>query len=444
VIFLGATAALGGMMFGFDLAIIVGAGPFLVQHFGLSDLGLGWAFSSLLFGCVVGAVAAGRLAETYGRQRILLCVALLFVVTSIATGIAPTFTALVAARLVGGIAVGGVSVLSPMYVAEVSPPRMRGRMGASYQMSITAGILISYCINYMLRNAGAWNWRWMFISGALPSSIFFLALLRAPETPRFLIKVGKKREGVELLTRIMNAEEAELEAAAIEVSLKQPSNVSEHYDTRAFRRALVISFVLAILVHVSGINTVIDYAPLVLKSAGLRIDAALFSTFIIGGINFVFTLISFWTIDRFGRKPLYIVGSLGMAFALLLVIAVLALGRFNGASLLGLMAVYIAFFASCIGPVFWTLIPEIFPNSMRSRAMIVPVVTQWVTNAFVVLLFPLAFHRLGKLATFSFLACMSALQALFAWRFLPETKGRTLEEIEEDWKHGPILTKPHA
>ena len=433
VIFLGATAALGGMLFGFDIAIIVGAGPFLTQHFGLSDLGLGWAYSSLLFGCVVGSLAAGRWTDRYGRQRLLLYVATLFLLTSIATGIAPTFTLFILARFVGGIAVGGVSVLSPMYVAEVSPPAIRGRMGATYQMAITAGILLSYCINYGLRNAGDWNWRWMFLTGVIPSAVFFFALLKAPETPRFLFQAGRKLEGEKLLARIMNPHEAILESAEIEASLvSKPSEAYQNQQT--LRRVLIISFCLAILIHVSGINTIIDYAPLILKSAGWKMDAALFSTFVIGGVNFLFTLISLWTIDRYGRKPLYIVGSLGMVLALTLLVAAFATGRTDPAALLGMMGLYIACFAACIGPVFWTLIPEIFPNGVRGRAMTVPVVTQWVMNAIVVLLFPMAMHKLGRVATFGFLACMSLLQAVFTWKFLPETKGRTLEQIEGQWK----------
>jgi MFS family permease len=403
VIFLGATAALGGMMFGFDIAIIVGAGPFLVEHFGLSDLGLGWAYSSLLFGCVLGSIAAGRWTDIYGRQRLLVYVAALFVI----------------ARFIGGIAVGGVSVLSPMYVAEVSPPAIRGRMGAMYQMSIAAGILISYCINYALRNAGEWNWRWMFLSGALPSVVFLATLWRAPETPRFLFQVRRNKEGRALLARIMNEEEAELEAAEIEASLVKPiSAIQGDHNRKSLRRVLAI----------------IDYAPLILKSAGWKIDAALFSTFVIGGVNCLFTMISFWTIDRYGRKPLYITGSLGMAVSLLLLILCFAAGKLNPAAVLGLIGVFIAFFASCIGPVFWTLVPEIFPNGARGRAMTVPVVTQWIANAVVVLLFPLVFHRLGAEYTFTFLACMCALQAAFIWRFVPETKGKTLEQIEEQWQ----------
>ena len=443
VLFLGTTAALGGLLFGFDIAIIVGAGPFLVQHFGLSDLSLGWAFSSLLFGCALGSIVAGRLTDLYGRQRMLLWVAGLFVVTSIATGVAPNFAIFLVGRFLGGLAVGGVSVLSPMYVAEVSPPGVRGRMGATYQLSITAGILVSYFINYWLRNMGPWNWRWMFISGVLPSVIFFTALLWAPETPRFLFKAGKSEAGMRLLSRIMGPAEAAAEAIEIESSLRPSSGSQNFLRSSMLRRALLVGFVLAILIHVSGINTIIDYSPIIFRSAGWKIDAALFSTFVIGGINFLFTLISFWTIDRYGRKPLYIIGSFGMTAALLGLVAAEVMGRFHGALVLGMIGLYIAFFASCIGPVFWTLVPEIFPNRVRGKAMVVPVLTQWIANAVVVLFFPLAFHRVGKVKTFAFLALMALTQAIFAWWFVPETKGKTLEQIEEHW-NVEASTEPRA
>jgi MFS transporter, SP family, arabinose:H+ symporter len=436
LIFLAVAAALGGLLFGFDLAIIVGAGPFLIRHFLLSDLSLGWAFSSLLFGCALGSIIAGRLTDTYGRRRMLLWVSALFVVTSIATGLAPTFAVFVVVRFLGGLAVGGVSVLSPMYVAEVSPPSMRGRMGAMYKLSITVGILIPYFINYGLRNFGKWNWRWMFMSGILPSLAFLAVLLRVPETPRFLFKIGRKTEAKEILFRLMRPKEAAMEATAIQASLSYAPNALGSFTTPVLRRALFVGFVLAVLVHVSGINTIIDYAPIIFRSAGWEIDTALFSTFVIGGINFLFTFISFWTIDRYGRKPLYIVGSLGMTVAFLALVVAEALGRFQGGLVLFVRAFYIACFASCIGPVFWTLVPEIFPTSVRGKAMVVPVLTQWIANAGVVLFFPMAFHRIGKLSTFRFLALMSLAQALFAWWFVPETKGRTLEQIERYWSRG--------
>ncbi|MGD0497051.1 MAG: sugar porter family MFS transporter [Bryobacteraceae bacterium] len=435
--FLAATAALGGLLFGFDIAIITGAGPFLTEHFHLGDLSLGWTFSSLLFGCVIGAAVAGRLTNRYGRRSILLWVAALFFVTSIGASVAPSFTTFVLARFIGGLAVGGASILSPMYVAEVSPPSLRGRMGTLYQLSIVVGVLISYCINYLLRNAGAANWRWMFAAGVVPSVVFFLLLLRAPETPRYLFLAGREREGLAILERIAGRASAEAEAVQIRASLAEKRHAWLDLLRPGIRRAVAVGFLLAILVHLSGINTIIDYAPPILRSAGWKLDAALFSTFIVGLNNLVFTLASFWMIDRFGRKPLYIVGSLGMAAALALLAAAVAAGRFQGAVVLILILGYLAFFSSCIGPVFWTLVSEIFPNNIRGTAMAVPVLTQWIANAMVVLFFPYAFNQIGKDVTFGFLAVMSVAQAAVTWLWVPETKNKTLEEIEKAWG-GPV------
>ena len=433
VVFLAATAALGGLLFGFDIAIITGAGPFLIQHFNLSDLSLGWAFSSLLFGCILGSMVAGRLADRYGRRRILLSVAVLFALTSVATGLAFDFRSFIVARFLGGLAVGGASLISPMYVAEVSPPTVRGRMGALYQMSIVTGVLTSYSINYLLRNIGPANWRWMFITGVFPSLIFFALLLLAPETPRFLLRTGNEGKAFGILERISGKETAEFELSEIRASFSEKESGWRDLWKPGIRRAVAVSFFLAILIHVSGINTVIDYAPTIFKSAGWKIDAALFSTFIIGVTNFLFTILSFWMIDRYGRKPLYTVGSLGMAAALVALLISVVTGHFYGVLVLFLILTYLIFFSSCIGPVFWTLVPEIFPNYLRGTAMTVPVLAQWVANAVVVLFFPLAFNQIGKPVTFGFLAIMALTQAIFTWFFVPETKNKPLEEIEEFW-----------
>ncbi|MGA3133682.1 MAG: sugar porter family MFS transporter [Terracidiphilus sp.] len=433
VIFLACTAALGGLLFGFDVAIITGAGPFLTRHFGLSEIGQGWAFSSLLFGCVLGSFAAGRLTDSFGRKRMLVWVAVLFALTSVATAAAPTFTLFICARFLGGIAVGGVSLLSPMYVSEVSPPSIRGRMGTFYQMSIITGILVSYCINYLLRNTGEANWRWMFLTGALPSLFFLVLISLAPETPRFLVRIGKKDEAFRLLERIENDETAKKEIAAITAALQESGQTWKNLHRPGVRRALAASACLAILIHVSGINTIIDYAPKIFLSAGFKVDAALISTFFIGINNVVFTTAAFWVIDRYGRKPLYIVGSLGMTVALCGLLVAAVAGHFQGPLVLALVLLYLAFFASCVGPVFWTLVPEIFPSDVRGTAMTVPVLLQWVANAVVVLYFPLAFDVIGKAITFGFLALMSLTQALFIWRFVPETKNMPLEEIEQYW-----------
>lgn len=433
VFLLAAAASLGGLLFGFDIAIITGAGPFLTRHFKLDDLSLGWAFSSLLFGCILGSFLAGRYTDRLGRRRMMIWVALLFALTSVGTAMAPTFTMFILARFMGGIAVGAVSVLSPIYVSEVSPARIRGRLGALYQMSIVSGVLVSYAVNFMLRNTGENNWRWMFLTGVFPSLAFFLMLVFAPETPRYLVRIGRNEEAMRILERIGGEHSARLEMPEIKASLSTGKQDWRALMQPGIRRAVVVGFVLAILIHVSGVNTVIDYAPKILNSAGWSIDGALFSTVVIGAVNVVFTVLSFITIDRFGRKPLYIIGSLGMAGSLLLLIAAVVSGSFHGVMVLVLVLVYIAFFGACIGPVFWTLMPEIFPNRIRGTAITVPVLTQWVANAVVVLFFPMAFSQIGKAATFSFLAAMCLVQAIFAWFFLPETKGKSLEEIERFW-----------
>jgi sugar porter (SP) family MFS transporter len=433
VIFLGSTAALGGILFGFDIAIITGAGPYLAKQFALGDLGLGWAFSSLLFGCALGCTLAGRLTDRWGRKKLMLLIAILFALTSVETALAPNFTALVVARFLAGLAVGGVSLLSPMYVAEVSPPAIRGRLGTMYQMSIIVGILISFGLNYLLRNTGPDNWRWMFVTGVVPSAVFFLFVSLAPETPRFLAMKGKDGAALAVLERAGGTKRAQLQLEEIRSSLQRGSRSWRGLLRPGVSRAVLVSVALAILIHVSGINTIIDYAPAIFQSAGWKIDTALASTFIVGVTEFLFTLVSFWVIDRYGRKPLYIVGSLGMTVSLVSLIVAVWAGRFEGVLVLAFILAYIAFFASCIGPVFWTLVPEIFPNDMRGLAMTFPVLTQWIANALVVLLFPLAFHRIGKAGTFGFLALMALAQAIFTWIWVPETRNRPLEEMESYW-----------
>ncbi len=433
LILLASAAALGGVLFGFDIAIITGAGPFLMEHFHLDDLGLGWAFSSLLFGCVLGSMGAGRFADRFGRKKILAWVAVLFALTSIATAAAPSFHMFVAARFAGGLAVGAASLLSPMYVSEVSPPSVRGRMGALYQLSIIIGILISYGINYLLRNSGANNWRWMFFTGIFPSLLFFVLMLAAPETPRFLMMQGKKEEAFVLLERISGRQSAGLAIAEMQAAVHKGGGW-QAMRRPGVKRALRVSFFLAILIHVSGINTIVDYAPAIFRSAGWKIDGALLSTFLVGVTEFVFTVASFWMIDRFGRKPLYVIGSIGMSLSLVALMVTVATDRFHGPVVLVLILAYLAFFSSCIGPVFWTLLPEIFPTDVRGLAMTVPVLTQWVANALVVLLFPFAYHQIGKAVTFGFLASMALAQAIFTWLFVPETRNKPLEEIEQFWE----------
>lgn len=428
---LASIAALGGFLFGFDIAIITGAMPFFEKHFNLNPLELGAVNSSLLFGCILGSAVTGWVTDQWGRKKMMILVSFLFAGTSIACGIAPTAVILATSRFVGGLAVGAISVLSPMYIAEIAPASLRGRLTSLYQLSITLGIVISYFINYLLRDLPH-NWRWMFVTGVLPSILFLIFLFFVPETPRFLFKTGKEAAALQVLKDIGGEELAQRELAEIRGSYKEALNGWAELNRPGIRRALLVGFVLAVLVQISGINAIIDYAPRILQTAGWKIDAALFSTFGLGIVNMVFTLVSVYTVDRTGRKPLYLVGSIGMTVALALLSMLSGANAFKGVFVLSLCIVYLIFFSSCIGPVFWTLMSELFPNRIRGLAMSIPIFTQWFFNAIVVLLFPWMFHNAPTLS-WGLLALMALAQVLFTWLYVPETKGKSLEQIEHFW-----------
>jgi len=424
-------AALGGVLFGFDIAIITGANPFLEIHFDLDEHGLGLGTSALLFGCIPGAIIAGRITDIYGRRKILMVVAILFAVTTLLTGLSPTFEFYVIIRFLGGLAVGAASLLSPMYISEVAISSVRGRLVSVYQLSIVIGILISYLINFLMRNQDN-NWRLMFISGVVPSTLFFILLFFVPETPRFLFKKGLKDKAYEILKKIGGQHNADREFKEIENSFSASKvNWKELFGPK-MQRLMFVGFGLAVFVQMSGVNAVIDYAPKILQGAGWDIDAQLFGTFGLGIVNVTFTFISIWAIDKFGRKPLYLIGSAGMTIALLILSYLSIVDKFEGALVFWTCMLYLAFFASCIGPVFWTLISEIFPNKVRGTAMSIPVFTQWFFNALMVLVFPIYFVNFRS-ATFIAIAIMAFLQFLFTYKFVPETKGKSLEEIEKFW-----------
>ena len=427
-------ATMGGLMFGFDISIISGAVPFIQPYFGWDELQLGWGVSSLLVGAVIGAFGSGTFTDKYGRKKILIVVALFFALSCAATALAETSAGFITARLFGGLAVGAASVLSPMYVAEVSPAKNRGTLVAIYQLTIVLGILISYTINYWLHDVEN-NWRWMFATGIIPSVLFFTGLFFIPESPRWLYKAGLKAESLKVLTRIGGAELAKREIEEIANSFRGNESfvkVMELFKPGS-RRVMIVGFFLAVFVQISGVNTVVDYAPKILMSAGVEIKNALLQTSLIGLINCFFTFVAILFIDKVGRRKLYLVGSAGMAGTLVL-LAISFYLQLDGIFTLICIMMFMAFFASCIGPVFWTLVSEIFPNRLRGKALAFASFTQWVFNFVVVLLFPHFLKSIGGATTFLFLALMSALQWLFTYLYVPETKGKSLEEIELHWK----------
>jgi sugar porter (SP) family MFS transporter len=424
---------MGGLMFGFDIAIISGAVPFIQPYFGWNELQLGWGVSSLLVGAIAGAFGSGALTDRFGRKRVLIIVALFFALSCALTAVASSSALFISSRLFGGLAVGAASVLSPMYVAEVAPARIRGRLVAVYQLAIVLGILCSYIINYWLHDIDN-NWRWMFATGIIPSVLFFVGLFFIPESPRWLYKDGQKEESLRVLTRIGGSTLAEAEIVEIAASLNgDASSVSLGELLRpASRKVLLIGFFLSVLVQISGINTIVDYAPKILLAAGVEIKNALLQTSLLGLINFIFTFVAIMLIDKVGRRMLYLIGSMGMAVTLVL-LAISFYLQMDGIFTLVCIMLFLAFFSSCIGPVFWTLVSEIFPNRIRGKALAFASFTQWVFNFLVVLLFPHFLESAGGATTFMFLAFMSLVQYLFTYFYIPETKGKSLEEIEHLW-----------
>ncbi|MBL7111049.1 MAG: sugar porter family MFS transporter [Bacteroidales bacterium] len=427
-------AALGGLLFGFDIAIITGAGPYLVKTFDLNNIQEGWAYSSLLFGCILGAAVAGRITDTIGRKKILLIVAILFALTSIGSALAFDLNSLVVARIIGGIAVGAASTVSPMYISEITPKRYRGSLVSMYQLFIVTGILVSYLINYSLNDIGENNWRWMFATGTAPSLLFLITIFLVPETPRYLFKKGDKEKALEVLEMVNTPEESKNLAHEIDHSLQVATSGFKSLLDPSLRKVMLVGFGLAVFVQLSGINTIIDYAPKIFTTAGWRLDTGLFATFGLGIVNFIFTWVSILVIDKFGRRPLYILGSAGLALTLLCLSILDFTGNFKGIAVLIIIMIYLAFFSSCIGPVFWTYMSEIFPNRIRGTALSVPVFTQWIFNALVVLVFPLMLTKLQSSYTFLIIFFLAAGQLLFSWAYMKETKGKSLEEIEDMWK----------
>lgn len=431
--FICTVATMGGLMFGFDIAIISGAVPFIQSYFGWNELQLGWGVSSLLVGAIAGALLSGPLSDRYGRKKIMIAVALFFAVSCLGTALARDETLFICMRLLGGLSVGAVSVLAPMYVAEIAPSSIRGKLVSIYQLSITIGILGSYFINYALHDVDD-NWRWMFATGAAPSVLYFIGLLFIPESPRWLYLNGDKEKAVSVLSSISSPEETENEVAQMEAAMVQSSGnakITELFKP-GVRKAVLVGFLLAVGVQMCGINTIIDYAPKILLSAGVEIKNALLQTSLIGIINFASTFLAIFLIEKVGRRKLYITGSLAMAVSMLLLSGSFYMD-INPVITLICLLLFIASFAAFIGPVFWTMVSEIFPNRIRGRAVAFASFTQWVFNFLVILFFPHIFASLGGTVSFMFFAVMCVLQLLVVYFMVPETAGKSLEEIENLW-----------
>lgn len=439
VFLLASVAALGGLLFGYDTAVISGAIGFLAERFQLGAVAKGWAASSALVGCMVGAASAGVLSDQLGRKRVLLVSAVAFLVSAIWAALPRTLAEFVVARIVGGFGIGAASMLSPLYIAEVSPARVRGRLVSINQLAIVSGMVIVYFVNAYIASLGdtAWNvalgWRWMFGSGALPAVVFLLLLFAVPESPRWLTKQGRDAEAMAVLVRVGGAKHAEDEMRDIQQTIAQESGSLLQLFQPGIRVALVIAVVLAVLQQITGINVVLYYAPEIFKNAGLPVSTAMNDTVLVGLVNMLFTLVAIWLVDQLGRKPLLLLGTLGMGASLALLGGAYYFQMLHGKWVLLCTLLYVASFASAMGPVVWVIMSEIFPTRIRGRAMSIATVCLWVACYLVSQTFPWMLETFQGALTFWFYAAMCGVALAFIGLCVPETKGKTLEQIERSW-----------
>jgi MFS transporter, SP family, xylose:H+ symportor len=442
-------ATLGGLLFGYDTAVISGAIDPLRQYFELDAAFKGWAASSALAGCVAGVLLAGPLNDRTGRKAALLIAAVLFLVSALGTALPRTFTEFVVFRILGGIGVGIASMTSPMYIAEISPARLRGRMVSLNQFAIVTGMLLVYFVNYFIARHGdeAWNvahgWRWMFGSEALPALVLLVALFFVPESPRFLCRQGHRDRAREILARIDGEEHAERELAEIEAALREEGGGLRELLRPGLFAVLILGIALAILQQVTGINVFLYYAPDIFRTVtSSGADVALLQTVVVGAVNLLFTIVAIMTVDRVGRRPLMIFGAAGMGVSLV-AIGAAAWGQAIGGWLLLFMLGYIACFALSVGPVTWVILSEVFPTKLRGRALGIATFFLWSANFVVSQTFPMMdenawlVERFHHGFPFFVYAAFCAVLVWVVWRFVPETKGRSLEEIERWWRRKP-------
>lgn len=443
-------SAMGGLLFGYDWVVIGGAKPFYERFFDIANSAnlQAWAMSSALIGCIVGAVISGVVSDKFGRKWPLLLSAFLFTLSSLGTGVASSYFIFIVFRIIGGVGIGLASALSPMYIAEVAPTHLRGRFVSLNQMTIVIGMLGAQVINLLIAEpvpAGAtdefirasWNgqigWRWMFYACAVPSAIFFILTFLLPESPRWLMKAGKGEKAYPTLKKIGGEKYAREEMANIQATL---DDVSEKVDYKTlfqprFRTVLIIGIVLAVFQQWCGINTVFNYAEEIFTAAGYGVSDTLFNIVITGSVNLIFTLVAMFTVDKWGRKKLMVFGSIGLAITYVLLGGAYYF-ELKGIAVLSLVIIAIAIYAMSLAPIVWVILSEIFPNRIRGAAMALATFALWVACFILTFTFPLLNEALGASGTFWVYAGICLLGFVFVLFKLPETKGKSLEEIEKE------------
>ncbi len=433
-----AISALGGFLFGYDIGVISGAILFIKRDFSLSPGMEEIVVSSVLLGSLVGAAVGGVLADRLGRRRLLIVAAVVFGLGAVGAALAPGTAWLVVARVIAGTAIGVASFVAPLYISEIAPADIRGKLVSINQVALTTGIVISYLVDYAFAKAQAW--RWMFAFGMIPAAAFGIGLLFIPNSPRWLVGRGHADQARAVLNRIRSPEQVEGELSQIRHSVAQQKGHWSELLSRHLRPAMIVGVGLAIAQQITGINTVIYYAPSIFKFAGLSsASTAILASVGVGVVNVVLTVVATQLIDRVGRRPLLLVSLAGMAFSLFVLGLAFSLPQLSGS--LGWIAVaslmvYVGSFAVGLGPIFWLMLSEIYPLRIRGRAMSVGTIANWSANLIVALSFLTLTQIMGKPATFWLYGLVSIGAWLFAFFLVPETKGRSLEEIEAHWQAG--------
>lgn len=440
--FFSAVTAIGGFLFGYDTAVINGANTYLQAHFGLDPardaMWIGLATASAIIGCIPGAMSAGFMSDRWGRRRVLFFCAFLYAISGILSAIPQNFAQFIAARMLSGLAIGVSSMICPVYIAEIAPPQWRGRLGSLFQLGIVTGIFVTLFINGLIQGQGdaAWNtaygWRWMLAAEVLPAVAFIFLLFPIPESPRWLIQAGREEEARAILDRIGGPDYASQEIASVQEVLQQEEGSLADLFTRRYRLPLLIALVLMVGSQFSGINAIMYYSTEIFKNATGDAHAAFKSSVWIGLINLLATFIAILLVDKAGRKPLLLIGNAIQVIALGTVGFIYA-SHPQSPALLWFVILYTAAFAMAMGPLPWIVCSEIFPAKLRGRAMSVATFCIWTGCLIVAQTFPYLLERIGPARTFWMYGACSAATFLFVLLRLPETKGRSLEEIERSW-----------
>jgi MFS transporter, SP family, xylose:H+ symportor len=446
-------AAIGGLLFGYDTAVISGAErsiqTYLIEPLGLGALAHGATTSSALIGCIIGGLISGFFASRFGRKNSLIIAAVLFFVSALGSAYPeflfftqgePTLGLLVTFnfyRIIGGIGVGLASAITPMYIGEIAPADIRGKMVSFNQFMIIFGMLVVYFVNWGIANGQTiqWindiGWRYMFASEAIPAFVFGFLLLFVPETPRYLAMQNQDDKALDVLGRINGTTGAKTILGDIKHSIRQSAGMKKQKLFAYGKLVIVVGILLSVFQQFVGINVALYYAPRIFESMGAAKDASMLQTIVMGLVNVVFTVIAIYTVDKWGRKPLLITGSIGMAVGMFGV-AGLAFANVIGISTLVFIIIYTASFMMSWGPICWVLISEIFPNKIRGQAVAIAVAAQWAANYFISSTYPMMMEFSAGM-TYGFYGVMSVLSALFVWKWIPETKGKTLEQMESLW-----------